>query len=244
MRHRIHIIEPHGDDALLSAWPLLFSERAVLTTFSARPSYGLETWFTTLQADFLDWGNISSAMRPLVAIKRIEDLELSKWHWQAERMQQVVRGWWEKYYHAAFWFHGCIRAMSSREVLAVPIGIIHPFHILIGSAASLAYCHKTERPDARRPVPMIFYSDAPYNGCCQEIEKFHPVANLPDYKLLEIKASDWPNRRFSRKDIFKNVYPTERKLVEDPVNVPYTLENTVRLYVPDGMEDEIKSWIR
>lgn len=231
----LYILEPHGDDALISCYPLLKSEAepiTIVTLGKSRSSEKLASHFPAIQdVIYADLYEISihiaraSYYRDFLRWQREKNYtSLTPWTWQRDETRACAGELWvesESILHD-FLDEFLLKIPAGSRVLA-PIGIVHPYHILVSSYMDVF--QKCVRADLK----YGYYSDAPYNGSAwtRPIEDAHPQIEMAKLQLREWSSDGWEEKE----QIFRDVYPNEvQKLFR--FSFVETIQNPYRIYLP------------
>lgn len=204
----ITIVEPHGDDALISCFPILQKDEPinVITLGNSRPSTGLEKHFKNVSTTYLDLYQISYFLvkptyRDYVAwLKSPLTKPSSAWDWQYHHVRNQAAELWTESHDILVEAYNDLN-FPSHSTVYLPLGLLHPYHILVSAVADR---FRYYRPDVR----FIYYSEAPYNShkWARAIE-----AERPKGKLSQAVTATEEEYKF-KEAVFRDVYPTEVKM--------------------------------
>ena len=230
----IYILEPHGDDALISCYPLLSDpslQISVVTLGSSRSSLRLTEHFPSIkEVRYVDLYEVSihiaraSYHRDFKSWQRSgPPSEKTPWMWQQEVTENLAGELWKESYNLLSEYLDKFfeLTMKSGDLVLAPIGIVHPYHILVSKYVT--QYQSFVRPDLK----YGYYSDAPYNGAAwtRPIEDSHP-------KIPSLKLTSWtPEVDDYKEKVFRSVYPLEvQKLFR--FSFKETIQNPYRIYLP------------
>lgn len=204
----ITIIEPHGDDALISCYPLLMSDEQVrvVTLGNSRSSLGLEKHFKNVTTEYWDLYQISYFLvkptyRDYSAWLKSSDKSIpNPWIWQHTFVRnQAAELWTESSDILKDAIVGIVDAFPAHSDVYLPVGLLHPYHILV---STMFERFSQFRPDVR----FRYYSEAPYNShkWARTIEESRPKGQL----IQTSRELDYKHKEA----VFRDVYPTEVKM--------------------------------
>jgi len=204
----IHILEPHGDDALISCWPAIVQPSRtekepveIVTLGRSRSSEGLTEWFPHVTTKYLDLYEVSihiargAFLKDYRRWKHENHQQVPAWEWQRQVTEQAAGELWKE----SYWIlkDALLKEFSTYcqgDVVCGPVGLIHPYHILVSSVVQ----------DLQVGVD-VHYSECPYNDASWthdlEVSSSFPKS-LFEYPIALWSASE-------KEEIFKDVYPTE-----------------------------------
>jgi hypothetical protein len=233
------LFEPHGDDALISCYPLLLkhSEQILVTTVGeSRDSAGLARYFPRIQTHYEGVYEIPNQIGRAAYLKdfrkwsegTMTSTARTAWLWQLQATRASNQGLWDESYglteeflisYLNSLYDGHYEAPNHQRLILAPIGLLHPYHICLATAIrNLAGSYSK--------FDFGFYSEAPYNSAkwVKAIEDSHPLAG--EQVRVTIPSQD----PVLKEGIFRDVYPTEVKIfrfTRDEV-----LKNESRFYIP------------
>lgn len=235
----IHIFEPHGDDALISCWPVLIADNssdprdqiAVITFGHSRPSYSLMRYFPNVctagnydcyeihmkyraafKTEYDKWAKLPSAFGHIFH----GSIPTTPYEWQQEITALVNRELWKESYQETVQSVSSHLAYNTRlgDLILSPVGLLHPYHICLASAVE----------DCRRNFPHLHfgtYVDYPYGSAkwVQQIIDTHPFgirsrsrSSVDGPSIVEVSVPGDPYEHL-KEQILKDVYPTELGLL-------------------------------
>lgn len=227
----IYVFEPHGDDALISCFPILKEGKSVhVVTFgSSRSSERLSVHYPWVTSEYHDLYEIPYSLVRVYFKEYSEWLKkagtataagMSAWHWQLNKTVECGGELWKESYELLVPVMVSVldRAYQGDEVY-LPLGLMHGYHVAVSYAASRL---SRMRPD----VDFYYYSEAPYNQSLwvRSIEDSSPWT-LKD-TLQEISLSAEAHRE--KDEVFRDVYPEEAKKFVH--NYPQVIKNSYRFY--------------
>lgn len=221
--HKVLIIEPHGDDAIISCHSILRSPATTvdILTLSERPSEGLKQFADHLpnlgKFDYLDMSDYNWKTKPINhhTVNRWGRDGLNTYHEYLAVLAQ------EEDYNSRLKevmpiLDDYIRK-GDYDLVFAPMGVIHPYHMVVKEAVRILE-HWSDK--------VVYYSEPPYNGkkYGQLLEKDAAVllATL-GYGLVEFR-SDF----YEKEKIFATTYPTETGMFR--FSKSDILENTEKYY--------------
>ena len=226
----VYVFEPHGDDTLISCWPLLTQHAFkldVITFGFSRSSKKLKRYLPAIretrhyELNEVSWWVRSVYIEEFLAWDKRRNtgsLDVrTAWEWQRDRTTRC-ENWLENYYQSKRVMEAVLRGFKSGDHVYAPIGLVHPYHIML---ADLVVGAVAQYPH----LQFSFYSEAPYNEhtWTDEIEYSHPLALTGGRSLWILPGHDSERKE----KIFRAVYPTETALL---TRGPAVLTNDYRFY--------------
>ena len=210
---KILILEPHGDDALLSCHDVLtnLNNEITLLTFSARSSYKLiEIYPTIKRAPYLDTRNLwfpdghpllktHEVHRDYLDNKPIYDsyinLLLSVFRQEyIEDYEEVLKSIFQELQKDRY------------DVVLCPVGLSHPYHVIV------SHCWTDEFSKlSRGDVPTVYYGDKHYiqTRYCKEL-----FLNYVSSRQLSVTGyGEVIPKNQNLEDALRVAYPSEVKLL-------------------------------
>lgn len=206
---KVLIVEPHGDDSLISCFNILNSvklQKDVLT-LSERSSEALSDYLPNVNARFLSREDYNYSNRPATY------KEINQWHKQGlntfDEYKQLLLDRPE-FVSVIQDVYDTLDLLSSEilrqdySMVLIPRGIVHPYHL----AVRLACVRTTQMIVGPK---MIYYSEGPYNGkkYGQLLEK-DSLESSPELHSLIVPI--YNDNIPIKEKIFRKVYPTETTL--------------------------------
>ena len=188
------IIEPHGDDAILSCSSVLSKASLVVTVFKDRPSEGLKKYFPNLDFvclgfSYTDVTQYPERMKPALVCELIKNgINPNKVSSEALMKKDAAM--------IEAMSSGLRKHIKSNDLVYSILGIWHPHHIIARLAAS-EISNNT-----------VYYSEpsARFKRVGQLMERAAMDAvGITETKQLRVHPD--------KLDIFKKVYPTETYLI-------------------------------
>ena len=230
----IYVFEPHGDDALLSCWPLLNNSVkapvTVVTLGHSRSSSGLMKYLpqvtSTLYLDLpeLDWkfrGSYAAGAREHRKTAGKDTL----FDWQIKATESRNPGDFERAFLALLQcLPKLVSAIHVDDIVVLPVGLVHPYHVLV----SHLFQHLLSTTNFLK-ARVWYYSDCPYN-CGKwtlDVELSHPALLQRSTFEFDVLA-----QAEFKKQVFLSVYPTESNLLRFFHQV--AIDTMYRLY-PDAI---------
>lgn len=221
---RVLIIEPHGDDALISCSSILRNAKhqKVILTLSQRESKGLKDKFPNVEEIiFKDLPDFHWDNRP------VNHHQVNRWHKESKntydeylkelQLNPVTRTHVDQSRVNIQWV---LDTRGHFDIVIAPLGIVHPYHLAVTCAASVLQ-------DQYPVTEFIYYSEGPYNGKKYGL-LLEDDAILRDEMLLRVPHDeDWVGEK---KKIYSELYPTETNLFR--FSHDEVLRNDERYLVP------------
>lgn len=215
---KILLLEPHGDDALLSCSSLLRSKNNIdILTFSGRSSEGLEKFYPSIKSThFVDSNDLPYSNRPIqnTHVVRRQFNEGKDVSHQYDK--EVKEKFGQVYDNVVEKLMLCIEPILIAEdydVLVYPVGLNHPYHIAVRDAVERLYHIEdlSNQQDYLYP-PVLLYVDKPYSGIRYVQDMLHSRLNnsLEIFDVLDTCAI---KKEEEIKSALSNVYPTEVQLL-------------------------------
>lgn len=215
------IIEPHGDDALISCWPLftcpeyMHHRLEVWTVATSRSSEGLRNHFSNVVAtDYGDCWDLTPKIAKCINYNKYKrwmqnrifpDVRPEPWWWQQVE-QGVYAGeyWLECKDLADLWLRRKLNTLKRGDVVFAPIGLVHPQHILVGSL-----CEQMSRDYPH--LLWQFYVEFPYASPAwvRDLWASHPGCEQSTGRIVAYHESILHEEK---ERIFRDVYPSEVKI--------------------------------
>lgn len=251
----IHIFEPHGDDALISCYPILkksADSTVVVTVGQSRNSEGLIKHFPGLRTHYEGVYEIPNQIGRAAYLngfrswqKEFEAQSLdyrnthrdarSAWQWQRDVTADHNGELWMESFSATWEYVDAYLAdlynnnsHGTQHLILAPVGLLHPFHVALADVIQhLSFDYPL--------LSFGFYSEAPYNSgkWVRQIEDSHPFVrhNFSETgKLGSFSCGNDGSEEKVKEAIFRDVYPTEVKIFrftrDEVLNNPY------RFYLP------------
>lgn len=209
---KILILEPHGDDALLSCFDLLKTDNEIhLLTFSERGSEGMVDKFESVtHHEFMNFPNIwYKDGKPILKTHDVHRRYLNKEPISSQYDDQLH----EIYKDNDEWITDkcMIQKAINRyiesgtyDIVVCPAGVTHPYHVLIREAWCTLNYH----------IPTLFYADKYYIQNRYSKEMYEDLKKQygcdtevnPGYVRLETENKELV-------DLLYEIYPSEGKLM-------------------------------
>ena len=209
----ILVLEPHGDDALISCTSLLYSEdnNIDLITFAdGRTSDGLKQFFPSLrETKYIDHENLYFRdKKPLLKTHQVHRDYLNGVNLVEKYNQMLIDEFGDIYYNLENGAYNTLNELGfeNYDLIVSPCGLSHPYHVGLRNAV-LRYRneHGTEQP-------ILWYVDKPYISTRYNKEILEGV---PKFLDADIEINPGYTEVPDRKDIYyimSKVYPTEVRL--------------------------------
>lgn len=204
---RFIVIEPHGDDALLSGSSVI--ELALksgipvelYTIGHSRSSEGMKKYWNLSKYKYYDLPEIDYSLRPKVNTHEVHKLYLhgmlpykyvELYIMENEKVLEVYRKVYDQTYDV---LKEILKDLDSEDILLSPYGLDHPYHILI------AHIIKDIDPQCKK----IFYLEKPYLSKRYIRESI----NIESITIPYAISIEHPE---VKEDAFVSVYPTEKSM--------------------------------
>ena len=222
IKARFIFIEPHGDDAWLSASSILtLSSESLILTMSGRPSSGLSE-FIHLGSEcldctkFYDLPEIDLSLRPKIDTHAIHRAHESKDHVTMVNIYEDAVVYAPAVVESAKVARECLsefsqilqrvdsetRALGYTPIYVLPVGLDHPYHRLVSDEFTTML-----------PIDnILYYAEKPYTSkrYIREIMEVHPITRTEtsldtryDRVSVPIESPDF------KETVFRKVYPSE-----------------------------------
>lgn len=245
---RFIFIEPHGDDAWLSASTLLLrSKDSLLLTMSSRSSEKLaEVLSRPIETKFYDLPEIHLNLRPKINTYDIHRAYVNKrftemwdiYHtavMEADSLQsaydEALRALFVTATPSILGMHEEMVNQGCTPIYVLPVGLDHPYHELITRNLSSILPEES----------LLYYADKPYiqKRYIREIMDIHPVTRrtaLVNHTVYDRVTIPIGNIDY-KETVFRTVYPTETSLLrfsnvvllEDPEEFYWNSELVTRV---------------
>ena len=209
---RTLVIEPHGDDALISAWTALKGNLSIdLLTCAERSSAGLRDHLSdecVCMTTFLDQLDINLGLRPKVDTHEVNRLfkngeDVSYYR---ELTLSAVLDNIELYNSEGLLAETLLSKLATGsyyDFVLVPVGLDHPYHVFISDMI-----HRLVPVNTK----LIRYVDKPYIAkryCKQILECWSK--NNPTLSVMTVRYNTEESNE--KRKVFASVYPTEQSLL-------------------------------
>lgn len=208
---KILLLEPHGDDALLSCHSILKTDNEIyLLTFSDHASYGLEKYYPSIKKlEFMDFKNLwypngKPILKTYQVHKDYLDGKPIAEDYLAVIKEIFKEDWDVSLDHIKNKISDLV-SLNNFDIVLCPSAVVHPYHIAVREAW-LQFNKNIN-------IPTIFYADKYYiqNRYAKEmyeylVKSWNFKEHNPGYVQLEEENT-------KIKDILWDVYPTEGKLL-------------------------------
>ena len=237
----IHIFEPHGDDALISCWPVLKNPKnekiEIVTCGLSRESSKLRDHFPSIslthylkcyeihmkyRAAYKDgyskWANLPASMGRI----HHGNIPTTPFEWQQWVTEEANGELWDESY--ADTFHEVREHLLYESVVGDlvlgPVGLLHPYHVCVAKVLE-----DLQGSGEFNHLKFGAYVDYPYAGSqwTSKIVQSHPLVSSP--LTVQISSPTCEAYAMLKERIFRDVYPTEvglfrftRDEVLSPVN--------------------------
>lgn len=219
---RFIFIEPHGDDAWLSASSILTrSSESLILTMSGRPSAGLSE-FIHLGSEcldctkFYDLPEIDLSLRPKIDTHAIHRAYKSKdpdtmfdiyesavvYAPAVVEAAKLARGYLSEFLPTLRSLHYETGELGYTPIYVLPVGLDHPYHKLVSDEFT-----------SMLPLNnILYYAEKPYTSkrYVREIMEVHPItrtetwsATIYDRVSLHVDSPEF------KESVFRKVYPSE-----------------------------------
>ena len=212
IKKRVLIIEPHGDDSLISCYRILRSDAQVkVLTLSERSSERLSEHFKFVESEFLDLQDYNYDNRPA------DHVQVNRWHKEGKNTyQEYVNLLHEKDGFEEIVVSPLIDVVKEEllknvyDIILVPLGVVHPYHIAVREA-----CERIQESLRHAGLgyisdKFVYYSEGPYNG--KKYGKLLEEDAISQLNLLSLDVFSEEGFIKHKEKVFKDVYPTEVKL--------------------------------
>lgn len=233
----IHIFEPHGDDALISCYPILkkhAEETVVVTVGDSRSSKGLEKHFPGLTTCYEQVYEIPNQIGRAAYLKDFREWQKpspisffiaqgvlmtppdkgTPWQWQRDITTNKNGELWKEsrcLTYEVVQSYLMRLSMRHRESDDRPL-ILAPIGLLHPYHICLADVMFELSQELKGTFDFGFYSEAPYNSSkwVRNLEYSHPGLNNPTPEMMAkcISTADV----VEKERIFREVYPSEVKI--------------------------------
>lgn len=207
------VLEPHGDDALISCTSLLYSEDNdidLITFADGRTSDGLKKYFPSLrETRYIDHENLYFRdKKPLLNTHKVHRDYLDGVDIAEKYNQMLIDEFGDTYMKLIDGAYDtiCELDLDKYDLVVAPCGLSHPYHVGLRNAL-IRY-----RDDTNSDQPVLWYVDKPYISTRYNKEILEGIPRILDTdREVNPGYVEVPDR----KDIYhimSKVYPTEVRL--------------------------------
>lgn len=232
---RLIVIEPHGDDALLSGSSVI--ELALksgipvelYTIGHSRSSEGMKKYWNLSKYKYYDLPEIDYSLRPKVNTHEVHKLYLqgrlpSKYVENYIMTNEKVSEVYDKVYGTTEKvIKEILSDLNEDDILLSPYGVDHPYHILVARIIN----------DINPSCRSILYLEKPY------FSKRYIRESIPDglfifFHEVSIKRPD------TKEEVFVSIYPTEKSMFRFSKDA---LISEPEEYILDWREESLESLV-
>lgn len=204
---RLIVIEPHGDDALLSSSSVIESclksgiPVELYTIGHSRSSEGMKKYWDLSKYEYHDLPEIDYSLRPRINTHEIHRLYKQSQlpHKYVESLiilnEEVSRVYSKVYGQNSIVLKEILKGITPDDILLSPYGLDHPYHILISRII------KEIDPKCNK----ILYLEKPYISK-RYIQESLVVDGVKTFISINIEHPD------IKEEVFVSVYPTEKSM--------------------------------
>lgn len=212
---KILILEPHGDDALLSCNSILDTDNDIdiLTFADYRSSEELKNYYNSIKCTkYLNNNNLWYPEGKFPLNTRIIHKDyINGINVYDKFIDFISDKFRESYYNSIELSKNSllreVQNLSKYDIVLCPSGIVHPYHLVIN--------RMWNNINKEYNIPTIYYADKYYIQNRYGKELFNSSIDSMNLKFsnkdILFNRLDTPNRKIS--DILCKVYPTESKLL-------------------------------
>lgn len=223
----ITIVEPHGDDALISCYPILIGEEPIkiITLGHSRSSEKLAKHFPSIKdviyADLYEVSIHIARAAYRESLDRHDTLYKTPWDWQLKETEKTGGNLWDEA-RAILKDYLWPKLKSIEEdgpetLVLAPVGLVHPYHIMVAEAFVRYWW------DEAFTLKIGLYSEAPYNEeWTKPIEDSNPF--VLRRRLEEVSLSPIKVDMRHKQEVLADVYPD--------VKLQGVIDNPYRFYLP------------
>lgn len=234
------IIEPHGDDALISSFTLLhtlssMSEPVKLITLSERSSEGLREYFPDFDIQFKDLEDVNYRYKPKIDTHEINRLYKSGCHVSSHVRGKCIDGVptpvkVQAELQITRLKMELTESCSLDNLWVVPLGLDHPYHIIV------SYMMDTISPNT------IYYIEKPYlsKRYIRQVVSDQEILSVDTHVRISVQYSEALKDLKSK--IFREVYPTEQSLLR--FTRDSVLSDDDEYLVPRHLTDDFTDMLR
>lgn len=205
---KILILEPHGDDALLSCHSILKTNNEIdILTLSERPSDGLKNYYKSINnVEFLGFPNLWYRNgKPILNTHQVhrefkEGLPISN-----NYVNKLIEIYGNEYYDDLNMVKTVIKDdYNNYDIVVCPIAVVHPYHVIVREAWK----------SINSEIPTLYYADKYYiqNRYAKEMyEDLVKSMKLDKEYNSGYNRLDKENKIIS--EILCSVYPSESQLL-------------------------------
>lgn len=206
---KILILEPHGDDALLSCYDLLKSDEEIfLMTFSERGSDSLQEKMPSIKySEYMDYPNLwfrdGKSLLKSHEVHRDYNNGVSVYY---KYLKTLMSEFGEEFIRDVEQVSRRIAEIMYQydpDVVVCPVGLSHPYHVVVREAWNSIKCK-----------PTLYYVDKYYIQTRYNKEIYQDfLRNNSEYREYNPGYEPLPESRDEIASLLKECYPTESMLL-------------------------------